>query len=1135
MFQMGSISALHGKHILSATLEVTEQVSNPPWSGSPQLDLYATGAISSSTDWSNDSGLGTTIATRPFPSLSSTAQQAEQFSGTALTTVIANDAAASSTVADQTFGIRADNEGDDTAYRYLVGTGTNSPVLSVTYYSTPNAPSNAKPVEGTRATACNTTAPGTWINASDTTSVTLQADVNSPDTGITVNAQYQTEQTKPTAGAWTNGGNPGVTSQSPAQTTRYAMTGLADGVRYAWRVHATVDGAAYASANTPSSGACYFSVDMTAPSAPVAGSATLPTGYSGTGSTGTLPVTATDGGTDPSGVASFLYNINGTSLTTGGDGRQTLTAASGAATIPLKGERWGTNTVWIATLDAAGNQSQPIHYDFYLPETSYTPGTAGDLDGDGVSDLAAVDTPGNIRLYSDPQTTDSVAPTSGQPAGGQVMIKASQAPNQTGFTGAIIAHNGSFSGRNCDDLVVVQGQSLAVETNNNCATAPDDTWTIGGNQQRPDDTAGKVHEGSATGTDASYNNNDWTSVLQAVVLPVPAGSPATARPVLLTLENYNSVTSLWEYTFSNTQLSAAYKLASGTAWNGVSLMSPGLVNGTPALWVRDNSTGTVTQYQNIENWAAAPLTAAPTGGTVVTSSTAFTARNYPMATLTAPTSATGSPTLWAVDHTGHLVSSDASSLTTTPTLSTPTVLTAAGWADNLQNLGGGQAADSAGSGDTWPLGATDADTAGNNPLTPVGTPGTTTAHDGTPGGAATFDGATTSLGTAGPAVDTSGNFSVSAWVELKDTSTDAVFVTQGDEPATPTASAFQLYYSSTAGTWAFGRHESAATGSAFTAVYSTGVKVTAGSWAHLVGVFSATNQTMTLYVNGRLAATGAYAGTDWASTGSLQIGRGIATAGYNQYTDGAVDQVGVYGTALTADQAAAMYGSDTGAFLFPADEATHLWTLADKAGSTTATDTIGSDDVTPTGTVAFGAVSPAIPAETSTSALHLTGTGLLKGTTAVSTTGSYSVSAWVDLTSSSGQQWAVTEGDANHAAMYLGYNGSQWQFMTTDNAGTTTHYYYAAGGTPVLNTWTHLTGTYDATTDILTLYVNGKQTATATNSTPVAGGNLVIGSALTTASGATGYEQFVGYIADVYTFGQMITADQVSDLYNSVN
>ena len=886
------MTKLAGENVTGATLTTYEQGPTSSESGNRQIDLHGAGAFSSTTTWNNQPATWSASVAGQFASLNNTGVGSANFDVTAL---IQN--AVAQGYNSQTMVLEADNESDDTAYRYLIGKGSDAPALAVTYWSTPDVPTQLSTTDGTSTTNCNTTAPGTWINASDSDTIKLNASLSSPDAGYAENSAFWYRETEPTEPAhWTDLGGPTINSASGDKptVTSVTMPTLQDGDQYQWSVYAQ-NGGGFSSVGAPTTSAngCYFQVDFTPPSAPVVSDVTLPTTGSGTGSTGSLQVSATDGGTNPSGVAHFRYNMNGASLTS--TGMQTV-ASTGTLTIPLTADNWGTNTIWIASVDQAGNQSQPIHYDFYVPPTGYTPGTSGDLNGDGKSDLALVDTAGNIRYYSDPldttgttPPTTSLTPTSSQPAGGQILIPASSAPNGISFSGSLIAHNGSFTTQSCDDLAIIQGGSLNIAAEKSSCD-PTKGWSIYQNPGRPN------HE---TGDETNYAS-DWSYVQQAVL--VPSGSTSIS-PTLITQEDFNSVPTLWMTTFSGHAPTGITLLATGSYWGGVTIMSPGLIGGQPALWVRDNATGSLTQYTNFETWADATTpTTGPTGGTQIAAS-GYNTTQYPMISTNGADAAGTGPTLWAVDPSGRLTyiptSLDSSN---DPSIATGTApVTSTGWADNIQNLGTVAVPNAPGQGDTWPLGSTagGTDISIVNPATATGTVTYATGADGTPGGATVFNGATT-LSTAMPAVDTSQGYTVSAWVNLSATTNNSIFVAQANSPTDAADDGLQLYYSATSNSFAFGRHVSNATGAAFDAVYAP-TTATTGTWAHLVGVFNAATNTMTLYINGTSAVTGPYTGTDWQATGPLQIGS--ANPG-NQDATASIDQVTLYNTALTANQVA---------------------------------------------------------------------------------------------------------------------------------------------------------------------------------------------------------------------------------------
>ncbi|MFF0097246.1 LamG domain-containing protein [Streptomyces canus] len=147
--------------------------------------------------------------------------------------------------------------------------------------------------------------------------------------------------------------------------------------------------------------------------------------------------------------------------------------------------------------------------------------------------------------------------------------------------------------------------------------------------------------------------------------------------------------------------------------------------------------------------------------------------------------------------------------------------------------------------------------------------------------------------TTGPATDTSKSFTVSAWVNLTSLAANSTFVSQSDTAGN--SSGFQPYYSSGAHAWAFNLHNDN-TGTSFTGTY--GGTPAIGQWAHLVGVYDASTNHITLYVNGRQVDTKAFGGTPWNATGPVQIGRRGALGSYAEYANSEMSDIHLYNTAL---------------------------------------------------------------------------------------------------------------------------------------------------------------------------------------------------------------------------------------------
>lgn len=153
----------------------------------------------------------------------------------------------------------------------------------------------------------------------------------------------------------------------------------------------------------------------------------------------------------------------------------------------------------------------------------------------------------------------------------------------------------------------------------------------------------------------------------------------------------------------------------------------------------------------------------------------------------------------------------------------------------------------------------------------------------------------------------------------------------------------------------------------------------------------------------------------------------------------------------------------------------------------------------------------------------------------VTTTASYSVSAWVNLAAApTGNQTAVSQ-DANVASgFYLQYESTDksWAFahVSADSASPTATRAHGTA-TPSAGTWYHLVGTYDSSTGAMTLYVNGASAGTATDTAPfAASGPLAIGRGR---YGSAAADLFDGQVANVQVYNRVLSAGEVSSLYSA--
>ncbi|MER5312912.1 LamG-like jellyroll fold domain-containing protein, partial [Streptomyces sp. NPDC002773] len=226
-----------------------------------------------------------------------------------------------------------------------------------------------------------------------------------------------------------------------------------------------------------------------------------------------------------------------------------------------------------------------------------------------------------------------------------------------------------------------------------------------------------------------------------------------------------------------------------------------------------------------------------------------------------------------------------------------------------------------------------ADSSGGNN---TGTHGTGMHWNTDRSGSAAFDGDINSWAQAsGPAVNTAGSFTVSAWAKLSDLTTGRTVLSQD----AGSVYGFVLYYAANTG-WAFARPRADALPLAYDRAVSAPSAAVAGAWTHLVGMYDAQASKLRLYVNGTLAQEVAVSG-NWEATGPFQIGRHkMGAANYDYEFKGGIDDVQVYSEALTAAQVTAVKGGTLPAA--GSSVRTTSWKLDQRGLPTSVTDANGA-------------------------------------------------------------------------------------------------------------------------------------------------------------------------------------------------
>ncbi|MFJ9624369.1 LamG-like jellyroll fold domain-containing protein [Streptomyces sp. NPDC101181] len=170
--------------------------------------------------------------------------------------------------------------------------------------------------------------------------------------------------------------------------------------------------------------------------------------------------------------------------------------------------------------------------------------------------------------------------------------------------------------------------------------------------------------------------------------------------------------------------------------------------------------------------------------------------------------------------------------------------------------------------------------------------GGTSWAPGVTGSALKFDGKGQHAQTTGPVVDTTKDYTVSAWASLD--TLPGNYATVLSQDGRRTENPFYLQY----GQGAFAFSTPGGKRARLEAAPET------GRWYHLAGVRKGGE--ITLYVDGEPAAT-TEAGPADVSTGPLSVGRARYDGAETDFWPGSVDQVAVFDKALTAEEVAALH------------------------------------------------------------------------------------------------------------------------------------------------------------------------------------------------------------------------------------
>ncbi|NEY32006.1 DNRLRE domain-containing protein [Streptomyces sp. PRKS01-65] len=574
-FRVGS-TFLAGVKVIDAQFQITETHS---WSCTPKpVELYLTGAISSSTTWSNQPTWKTRQDSQDYAHGNESfgcPDKAVDFDATD-----AAVKAAAGKWSNVTFGLRAPQTAEDNKDEYSWKKFKPDAKLIVEFNRLPKAPWALDTVPSTKVSATECGNGSSYVTLGNT-DVTLTAQVWDPDGGK-VNVQFH---------LWPTGKHdvaPGIIFNQRVQVTvistdsrgaqaritvpkaLLAQYKTASNGQFSWKAQAEdVTDSSFASDWTPTQGAsgCRFGFDPDAPTV-------MPSVATADGQ---YPETTAASGPVEGALArtegEFEFGANGVTDTVEYLWGLDRTPPSNSVKPAVKGGSVkqkitpltpGPHTLYVRSVDAGGNPGPVYPYRFYVK----SPGVMdkpGDVNGDGNPDLFAVDGSNNLRLY-------------GGTGGGRV---ATMIPlgSGGGWGGALLTHRGDWTEDFYEDLVARRSDGKLWLYPNN------------GQGEFTEDTKQQVYVFPDPETDVA---TDTAAIRQIVSVGDITPNAEAYNPDFVAVIGDQ----LWFLPgYTGGTVESGY-LIGNSGWGGMQLASPGDVDGDGFvdLVARNTATGDVWLY-----------------------------------------------------------------------------------------------------------------------------------------------------------------------------------------------------------------------------------------------------------------------------------------------------------------------------------------------------------------------------------------------------------------------------------------------------------------------------------------------------------------------------------------------------------
>ncbi|MFI0479650.1 LamG domain-containing protein [Actinomadura sp. 9N215] len=302
-----------------------------------------------------------------------------------------------------------------------------------------------------------------------------------------------------------------------------------------------------------------------------------------------------------------------------------------------------------------------------------------------------------------------------------------------------------------------------------------------------------------------------------------------------------------------------------------------------------------------------------------------------------------------------------------------------------------------------------------------------------------------------------------------------------------------------------------------------------GEWSHVIGVYDKAAGQARLYVNGSLQATADGVTAPLETHGPLQIGRALYNGGYPNQWPGSVDDVQVFGQALSDAQAQQLAtGSVPGGTGLVAQ-----WNMDEAAGQPRVYSPVAPWKASLHNGAAVGSrgqVAGALRTDNTARQYAVTQRPV------VNTLRSFAVSAWVradgTATSPTRNFTAVSARGAYKSGFYLKYveETGRWVFARTAHDSAETGWYQATSKDPAqTDKWTHLVGVYDDISKRLQIFVNGER---GTDSPEVTSSWLAVGGLEIGRSqwASAPVDHWAGQIDDVRVYDRILGAQEAGEL-----